>query len=98
MIDAVRKESYLTFRNNMGTPKVIATLSFFSSKDIVWKFDWINLYIYLISLFLIFFFLFFSRWTYNDPLRAKYNAKMAGMNAPIAKPKGSKKLKDPETQ
>ncbi|XP_010260413.1 PREDICTED: microfibrillar-associated protein 1-like [Nelumbo nucifera] len=33
-------------------------------------------------------------WTYNDPLRAKYNAKMAGMNAPIAKPKGSKKLKD----
>ncbi|XP_021720669.1 microfibrillar-associated protein 1-like [Chenopodium quinoa] len=33
-------------------------------------------------------------WTYNDPLRAKYNAKMAGMNKPIAKPKGSKKLKD----
>lgn len=33
-------------------------------------------------------------WTYNDPLRAKYNAKMAGMNVPIAKPKGSKKLKD----
>lgn len=58
VIDAVRKESYLTFRNNMGTPKVIATLSFFSSKDIVWKFDWINLYIYLISLFLIFFFSF----------------------------------------
>jgi len=24
----------------------------------------------------------------------KYNSKMAGMNAPIAKPKGSKKLKD----
>lgn len=37
-------------------------------------------------------------WTYNDPLRAKYNAKMAGMNAPIAKPKGSKKLKDWETR
>ncbi|KAL1825709.1 hypothetical protein ACET3Z_012487 [Daucus carota] len=33
-------------------------------------------------------------WTYNDPLRAKYNAKMAGMDAPIAKPKGSKKIKD----
>ncbi|KAI4341184.1 hypothetical protein MLD38_025940 [Melastoma candidum] len=33
-------------------------------------------------------------WTYNDPLRAKYNAKMAGMNAPVTKPKGSKKLKD----
>ncbi|KAK9906271.1 hypothetical protein M0R45_002666 [Rubus argutus] len=31
---------------------------------------------------------------YNDPLRAKYNAKIAGMNAPIEKPKGSKKLKD----
>lgn len=40
----------------------------------------------------------FRRWTYNDPLRAKYNAKMAGMNAPIAKPKGSKKLKDWETR
>ncbi|ESR56743.1 hypothetical protein WN944_016480 [Citrus x changshan-huyou] len=37
-------------------------------------------------------------WTYNDPLRAKYNAKMAGMNAPIAKPQGSKKLKDWETR
>ncbi|XP_040997716.1 microfibrillar-associated protein 1-like [Juglans microcarpa x Juglans regia] len=36
-------------------------------------------------------------WTYNDPLRAKYNAKMAGMNAAIAKPKGSKKLKDWES-
>ncbi|XP_022742384.1 microfibrillar-associated protein 1-like [Durio zibethinus] len=33
-------------------------------------------------------------WTYNDPLRAKYNAKMAAVNAPIVKPKGSKKLKD----
>lgn len=33
-------------------------------------------------------------WTYNDPLRAKYNSKMAGMNRTIAKPKGSKKLKD----
>lgn len=37
-------------------------------------------------------------WTYNDPLRAKYNAKMAGMNAAIAKPKGSKKLKDWESR
>ncbi|KAI5333922.1 PREDICTED: microfibrillar-associated [Prunus dulcis] len=37
-------------------------------------------------------------WTYNDPLRSKYNAKMAGMNAPIAKPKGSKKLKDWESR
>ncbi|KAK6921332.1 Micro-fibrillar-associated protein 1, C-terminal [Dillenia turbinata] len=37
-------------------------------------------------------------WTYNDPLRAKYNAKMAGMNASIAKPKGSKKLKDWESK
>ncbi|CAA2982531.1 microfibrillar-associated protein 1-like [Olea europaea var. sylvestris] len=37
-------------------------------------------------------------WTYNDALRAKYNAKMAGMSAPIAKPKGSKKLKDWETR
>ena len=44
------------------------------------------------------FFLIFLRWTYNDPLRAKYNAKMAGMNAPIAKPKGSKKLKDSQFQ
>lgn len=33
-------------------------------------------------------------WTANGPLRAKYNAKMAGMNAPIEKPKGSKKIKD----
>eukprot|EP00246_Nothoceros_aenigmaticus_P016571 TRINITY_DN7638_c0_g1_i2.p1 TRINITY_DN7638_c0_g1~~TRINITY_DN7638_c0_g1_i2.p1 ORF type:complete len:438 (+),score=157.09 TRINITY_DN7638_c0_g1_i2:170-1483(+) len=33
-------------------------------------------------------------WTYNDPLRAKYNSKMAGMNRPINKPAGSKKLKD----
>ncbi|KAK9682124.1 hypothetical protein RND81_10G052400 [Saponaria officinalis] len=33
-------------------------------------------------------------WASNDPLRSKYNAKMAGMNKPIAKPKGSKKLKD----
>lgn len=37
-------------------------------------------------------------WTYNDPLRAKYNAKMAGMNKPIEKPKGSKKLKDWESR
>ncbi|KZV42712.1 microfibrillar-associated protein 1-like [Dorcoceras hygrometricum] len=37
-------------------------------------------------------------WTYNDSLRTKYNQKMAGMNAPIAKPKGSKKLKDWETR
>jgi hypothetical protein len=38
--------------------------------------------------------LWICRWTYNDPLRAKYNNKMAGMNRPIAKPAGSKKLKD----
>lgn len=38
-----------------------------------------------------------SPWIFNDPLRAKYNTKMAGMNAPIAKPKGSKKLKDWES-
>ncbi|KAG6547631.1 hypothetical protein Mapa_011080 [Marchantia paleacea] len=37
-------------------------------------------------------------WTYNDPLRAKYNSKMAGMNRPITKPQGSKKLKDWEQQ
>ncbi|XP_066334741.1 uncharacterized protein [Miscanthus floridulus] len=37
-------------------------------------------------------------WSTNGPLRAKYNAKMAGMNAPIAKPKGSKKLKDWDTK
>lgn len=36
-------------------------------------------------------------WTYNDTLRAKYNTKMAGMNAPIAKPKG-KKIKDWESR
>ncbi|KAJ3693958.1 hypothetical protein LUZ60_009438 [Juncus effusus] len=36
-------------------------------------------------------------WTENGPLRTKYNAKMAGMG-PIAKPKGSKKLKDWETK
>ncbi|RWW46253.1 hypothetical protein BHE74_00047825 [Ensete ventricosum] len=33
-------------------------------------------------------------WSMNGPLRSKYNAKMAGMNAPIEKPRGSKKLKD----
>lgn len=33
-------------------------------------------------------------WTANCPLRAKYDTKMAGMNAPIEKPKGSKKIKD----
>jgi hypothetical protein len=38
------------------------------------------------------------RWTFNDPLRAKYNEKMAAMDAPIAKPKGSKKLKDWESR
>ncbi|GAU39508.1 hypothetical protein TSUD_68720 [Trifolium subterraneum] len=37
-------------------------------------------------------------WTFNDPLRAKYNEKMAAMDAPIAKPKGSKKLKDWESR
>ncbi|KAL4560599.1 hypothetical protein LXL04_032752 [Taraxacum kok-saghyz] len=36
-------------------------------------------------------------WTYNDTLRAKYNTKMAGMNAPIEKPKG-KKIKDWESR
>ncbi|KAJ0817768.1 putative microfibrillar-associated protein [Helianthus annuus] len=36
-------------------------------------------------------------WTNNDPLRAKYNTKMAGMNMPIAKPKG-KKFKDWESR
>ncbi|XP_010525001.1 PREDICTED: microfibrillar-associated protein 1-like [Tarenaya hassleriana] len=38
-----------------------------------------------------------SPWTSNDPLRDKYNSKMAGMNAPISKPKGSKKMKDWQT-
>ncbi|KAJ0982563.1 hypothetical protein J5N97_010818 [Dioscorea zingiberensis] len=33
-------------------------------------------------------------WTSNGPLRSKYDEKMAAMKAPIAKPKGSKKLKD----
>ncbi|WCJ43572.1 microfibrillar-associated protein-related [Euphorbia peplus] len=33
-------------------------------------------------------------WTYNDALRAKYNTKMAGMSTSIARPRGSKKLKD----
>ncbi|KAI3981028.1 hypothetical protein MKX01_039967 [Papaver californicum] len=33
-------------------------------------------------------------WANNDTLRAKYNSKMACMDAPIAKPRGSKKLKD----
>ncbi|GAB2273013.1 hypothetical protein Dimus_007825 [Dionaea muscipula] len=37
-------------------------------------------------------------WTYNDPLRSKYNEKMAAMNKRIAKPRGSKKLKDWELQ
>ncbi|GAV88383.1 Prp19_bind domain-containing protein [Cephalotus follicularis] len=37
-------------------------------------------------------------WTHNDPLLAKYYAKTAGVNAPIAKPKGSKKLKDWESR
>ncbi|OMO82401.1 hypothetical protein COLO4_23028 [Corchorus olitorius] len=32
-------------------------------------------------------------WTYNHHLRSKYYAKMAALNTPIAKPKGSKKLK-----
>lgn len=41
--------------------------------------------------------LMLCRWTYNDTLRAKYNTKMAGMNAPIAKPKG-KKIKDWESR
>ncbi|XP_039140760.1 LOW QUALITY PROTEIN: microfibrillar-associated protein 1-like [Dioscorea cayenensis subsp. rotundata] len=37
-------------------------------------------------------------WTSNGPLRSKYDEKMAAMRAPIAKPKGSKKLKDWETK
>lgn len=37
-------------------------------------------------------------WTNNDPLRAKYNAKMAAVNAPIEKPRGSKKMKDWESK
>lgn len=37
-------------------------------------------------------------WTYNDSLRTNYNSKMAGMNAPFAKPKGSKKIKDWESR
>ncbi|KAI4354305.1 hypothetical protein L6164_003179 [Bauhinia variegata] len=36
-------------------------------------------------------------WTYNDSLRANYNDKVAAMNAPIARPKGSRKLKDWES-
>ncbi|CAI9091951.1 OLC1v1027075C1 [Oldenlandia corymbosa var. corymbosa] len=36
-------------------------------------------------------------WTFSDPLRQKYDAKMAGMK-PIAKPKGSKKIKDWDTR
>lgn len=39
-----------------------------------------------------------SPWTANGPLRAKYNTKMAGMSTAIEKPKGSKKLKDWNTQ
>lgn len=33
-------------------------------------------------------------WTNNDFLRAKYNGKRARMNAPIARPRGSRKLKE----
>ncbi|CAF1887953.1 unnamed protein product [Brassica oleracea var. botrytis] len=33
----------------------------------------------------------------NDLLQEKYNKKIAGMNGPIEKPKGSKKMKDWET-
>ncbi|KAK1605876.1 hypothetical protein QYE76_029549 [Lolium multiflorum] len=36
-------------------------------------------------------------WATNGPLRTKYTAKMAGMG-PIAKPKGSKKMKDWDTK
>lgn len=36
-----------------------------------------------------------SPWNYNDCLRAKYNAKLAGMKAAtIERPKGNKRLKD----
>ncbi|RWR77405.1 microfibrillar-associated protein 1A [Cinnamomum micranthum f. kanehirae] len=34
-----------------------------------------------------------SLWACNELLQKKYNDKMAGMDAPIARPKGSKKLK-----
>lgn len=33
------------------------------------------------------------RWTAAGTLQAKYHSKMAGMNAPIARPKGTRKLK-----
>ncbi|KAL3521360.1 hypothetical protein ACH5RR_019509 [Cinchona calisaya] len=39
-----------------------------------------------------------DKWTFNDAMRIKYDAKMAGMNAPITKPKRSKKLKDWESR
>ncbi|CAO2816086.1 unnamed protein product [Amaranthus hypochondriacus] len=37
---------------------------------------------------------FNSPWSYSKPLSQKYNARMAGMDKPIARPKGNKKLKD----
>jgi hypothetical protein len=43
------------------------------------------------------YFLLIFRWATNGPLRTKYTAKMAGMG-PIAKPKGSKKMKDWDTK
>lgn len=36
-------------------------------------------------------------WAHNDAMRSAYNSKMAGANKPMAKPLGSKKLKDWET-
>lgn len=36
-------------------------------------------------------------WARNDPLRTTYNNRMAGMNRPIGRPQGSKKLKDWES-
>ena len=37
-------------------------------------------------------------WTHNDPIRARYNVKMAGMDRPLEKPKGKKGLKDWEAR
>ena len=42
--------------------------------------------------------LYLCRWTFNDAMRLKYDVKMAGMNAPIATPNVSTKLKDWESK
>ncbi|OMO79047.1 hypothetical protein CCACVL1_13946 [Corchorus capsularis] len=39
-----------------------------------------------------------NAWTYSHTLRSKYYAKMVALNKPIAKPKGSKKLKGRESE